>query len=543
MNAARWSPLLQLLSTSRLDRRIIWMLALSALSNAALLATINAAADNAANALANTRMMVLFAIIVVVFLRTQRYVLLTSISEVERILDAIRLRISRLVARSDLRRLELVGRARIYGSLHRETVTISQAASTLVVACQSAMMVVFSLIYLGWLSRGALALMLIAIVVSVRVHYKRVMQSSRLLHEAQHTENEFFDAFTHMLEGFKEVKLNRARAESLTGQLAAISTRLRDVKVRSAASFALQFLYGQLSVYLLLGAIVFLLPRLAAEYTDVVTKATASILFIVGPLTNLFSTMPYFSAANVAAEAIVELEQQLEAATEPPSDERRPAASAPPTIDMRGVRFSFADSAGHPTFTVGPIDLTIPSAEVLFIVGGNGSGKSTFLKLLTGLYPPDEGLISLGGITLNAATAVWYRSHFAAVLSDYHLFDRLYGVEDVDVEQVNDLLTMFEIESKTGLEDGRFTTLDLSAGQKKRIALAVALLEDRPILVLDEWAADQDPEFRRYFYETLIPRLKGEGRTIVAATHDDRYFSAADRVLKMEDGRFTDLKT
>lgn len=542
MKFARLSPLLRLLGSSRLDRRIIWMLAISAIANAGLLATINAAADHAANAEANTRDLALFAIVGLIFIRAQRYVLLTSITEVERILDAIRLRITRLVARADLRRLEYVGRAQIYGSLHRETVTISQAASTLVVACQAGMMVAFSLIYLGWLSRGALVLMVIAILVSVRVFTRRVAESARLMHEAQSTENEFFDGFTQMLDGFKEVKLNRARAEALTDHLSGISRRLREVKVKSAVSFALQFLHGQLSVYLLLGAVVFLLPRLAAEYTEVVTKATASILFIVGPLTNLFSTVPYFSAASVAAESITALEQQLEAAIEAEGTVPEEATNANQAIEMRGVRFSYRNGAGQPTFTVGPIDLTIAPGEVLFIVGGNGSGKSTLLKLLTGLYPPQEGVISMGRVSVDPATAEWYRSSFAGVLSDYHLFDRLYGLEPVDPERVTDMLRMFEIESKTGLDNGKFKTLDLSAGQRKRIALAVALLEQRPILVLDEWAADQDPEFRRYFYETLLPRMKAEGRTIIAATHDDRYFSTADRVLKMEDGQLMDLK-
>jgi putative ATP-binding cassette transporter len=523
MNFARWSPLLQLLGASRLDRRIIWVLGISALSNAGLLATINNAADNAANSAANGRDLAIFAIIFLIFIRAQRYVLLTSITEVERILDLIRVRIGRLVTRSDLRRLELVGRAQIYGSLHRETVTISQAASTLVVACQSGLMVVFSLLYLGYLSRGALVLMVIAIIVSIRLFTKRLAESSRLMHEAQRTENDFFDAFTQMLDGFKEVKLNRERARSLTGHLGSISRKLREVKVKSAVSFALQFLNGQLSLYLLLAAVVFVLPRFAAEYTDVITKATASILFIVGPLTNLFSTMPYFSAANVAAESIVALEKQLEEATEDgDANEREPEpASASPAIEMRGVRFSYRDHAGQPDFTVGPVDLKVTPGEVLFIVGGNGSGKSTFLKLLTGLYPTQEGVIAMNGVELNASTATWYRAAFAGVLSDYHLFD---------------------LESKTELVDDRFTTTDLSAGQKKRLALIVALLEDRPVLVLDEWAADQDPEFRRYFYQTLVPRLKAEGRTIIAATHDDRYFSVADRVMKMEDGRFTELQ-
>ena len=53
----------------------------------------------------------------------------------------------------------------------------------------------------------------------------------------------------------------------------------------------------------------------------------------------------------------------------------------------------------------------------------------------------------------------------------------------------------------------------------------------------DEWAADQDPEFRRYFYDVLLPGLKAEGRTLIVVTHDDRYFHVADQVVFMEEGR------
>lgn len=543
LDPARWAPLLRLLqhSESKFNVRLIWMAALSGFANAGLLAVINAAADNSASASANGRFLALFVIVVLVFLRAQRYILLTSVAEVERVLDEIRRRISSLIARSDLRQIEQVGRAQIYASLHRETVTISQATSSLVIAAQSLLMVGFSLIYLGWLSRAALALMLIAMAIAIRAYLKRAETSNRLMHDAISTENEYFDALNHLLDGFKETKLRRERAGALSARLARISMRLHDVKVESGSSFALQFVYGQLAVYLLLGAVVFLLPRLAADYTDVVIKATASILFIIGPLNNLLATMPSFSAANIAAESIADLETQLERAANgsPPPDAGMVAAASPAALHARDITFRFVDANGDTSFSVGPVSLDIAPGETLFIVGGNGSGKSTLLKLLTGLYAPDGGALSLGDTPLTKDTAPWYRSHFAAVFSDYHLFDRLYGFPDTP-PRLAELLRTFEIDHKTGVVDGRFTAVDLSAGQRKRLALAVALLEERPILVCDEWAADQDPEFRRYFYETLIPRLKAAGVTVIAATHDDRYFHLADRVLKMEDGRFVD---
>jgi putative ATP-binding cassette transporter len=537
----RWLPLIRLFQRgpARLHARLLWMAALSGLANAGLLATINAAADNSSRDAGNGRYLALFIVVVLIFLRAQRYILLTSVADVERLLDDIRRRIAELLARSDLRDVERIGRAQIYGSLHRETVTISQATSSLVIAAQSALMVLFSLVYLGWLSRAALALMLVAMIVAVRAHLKRGERSMRLLYEAQHTENEFFDALNHLLDGFKEVKLRRERSAALAERLRRISSRLHDMKVETGSSFAMQFVHGQLAVYLLLGAVVFLLPRMSASYSDVVIKATASILFIVGPLTNLLSTMPAFSAANVAAESIANLETQLErAASQAPAADDIPKAPAPAELDARGIVFRFTDAAGAPTFTVGPVDLRVAPGEIVFIVGGNGSGKSTLLKVLTGLYTPDEGTLRVGGVTLTPATAAWYRSHFAAVFTDYHLFDRLYGLEQARPARLAELLATFQITDKTGVVEDRFTTLDLSAGQRKRLALAVAMLEDRPILVCDEWAADQDPEFRRFFYERLLPGLKAAGVTIIAATHDDRYFASADRILKMEDGRF-----
>lgn len=543
MNPARWAPLLRLLqhSESRFNIRLVWMAALSGFANAGLLAVINAAADNSALDAANGRFVALFAIVVLVFLRAQRYILLTSVAEVERILDEIRLRISGLIARSDLRQIEQVGRAQIYASLHRETVTISQATSGLVIAAQSLLMVLFSLVYLAWLSRAALVLMLLAMAIAIRAYLKRSELTNRLMHEAVATENEYFDALNHLLDGFKETKLRRERAAALSSRLRRISSRLHDVKVESGSSFAMQFVYGQLAVYLLLGAVVFLLPRLSADYSQVVIKATASILFIIGPLNNLLGTMPQFSAANIAAESIAALEAQLEhAANGAPGPDTGPAAPAGPAdLHAEKLTFRFIDAAGETSFSVGPISLDIASGEVLFIVGGNGSGKSTLLKLLTGLYVPDTGTLRVGDTPLTGATAAWYRAHFAAVFSDYHLFDRLYGFPDAP-PRLAELLRTFQIDHKTGVVDGRFTAVDLSAGQRKRLALAVALLEERPILVCDEWAADQDPEFRRYFYEELIPRLKAAGTTVIAATHDDRYFHLADRVLKMEDGRFVD---
>lgn len=194
------------------------------------------------------------------------------------------------------------------------------------------------------------------------------------------------------------------------------------------------------------------------------------------------------------------------------------------------------DKDGFTLFEVGPLDLNIRQGEVLFIVGGNGSGKSTLLKLLTGLYPPSGGSMTLDGATIGPETYQTYRELFSAIFADFHLFRKLYGLESPDEQKIRELLREMELTRKTRYADRRFSDIDLSSGQRKRLAYIAALLEDKPIYVFDEWAADQDPIFRKYFYNNLIGDLRTMGKTVIAVSHDDRYFNRADRVLKMEEG-------
>jgi putative ATP-binding cassette transporter len=192
---------------------------------------------------------------------------------------------------------------------------------------------------------------------------------------------------------------------------------------------------------------------------------------------------------------------------------------------------------------LGPIDLQVYAGETLFIVGGNGSGKSTLAMLLTGLYRPSGGSLSLHGEAITDARRDWYRSHFSTVFSSFHLFERLVGpTGDFDLSLAQAWLARLRMERKVSVDPaGLLSTTQLSQGQRKRLALLVALVEERPILLLDEWAADQDPLFRAFFYLELLPELKSRGKTVIAISHDDRYFAVADRVLKCDGGQLSVL--
>jgi putative pyoverdin transport system ATP-binding/permease protein len=282
---------------------------------------------------------------------------------------------------------------------------------------------------------------------------------------------------------------------------------------------------------------VFILPGLTAGHGARTGEAVTAMLFLAGSLGVLLQAIPMWTQAETAAARLAGLRARLRAAV--PAH----ALAVPPDrfsgfgqLQLDGVTFAYDDADA--SFRVGPLDLCVPRGEVLFLVGGNGSGKSTLLKLLAGLYPPQTGCLRVDGQPVGDSTREAYRGLVATVFSDFHLFARPYGLP-ARPERIWPLLRLLGLEGIVGFDGRRFTTLDLSAGQRKRLAMVAALLEERPVLILDEWAADQDPASRRRFYRELLPALRDQGKTIVLATHDDQYFDAADRVLRMEYGRLT----
>jgi putative ATP-binding cassette transporter len=365
--------------------------------------------------------------------------------------------------------------------------------------------------------------------------------------EASSLEHRLFDRLMDFLNGFKEVRLNTRRSDELFEDVVEVSRVAANIKIRAQSETFRRMVFLQSALYGLLGAIAFAVPTFSgALEAETVTKTITALVFVVGTCFGLVQAIPILSAANTAADNIERLEARLLAAI--PVTE---VAAVEPSkrfhqIEMRNVVFRYVDKWSDAVFQVGPIDFTLRAGELVFITGGNGSGKSTFLKLLAGLYKPDSGEIIFDGVRVDDRTRQAYRELIAAIFPDYHLFEKLYGVPDPDPAEVDRLLTQFRLHDKTHLTDTQFSTLDLSAGQRKRLALIVALLEKRPLLLLDEWAADQDPEFRRKFYYDLLPELKQSGETVVAITHDDRYIDEMDlpaRRLRMEDGRFAAQET
>ena len=313
----------------------------------------------------------------------------------------------------------------------------------------------------------------------------------------------------------------------------------KEVRIRTEARFISNIIYTQVFMMILIASIVFLLPQVTSSSPQLIVSLVAVLLFIVGPLGYVVDAVPVISEANIAVEKLGELEEIFDKADDTAQTSPTGPLQSKVTFDsitLKRVTFSYAAPDDEKVFSVGPVDLKVNKGEIIFFVGGNGSGKTTLVKLLAGLYYPQRGMLYFDDIPVNMTNYDYYRNFFSIIFSDFHLFDRLYGIKNVDEKRLNTLLNAMELSEKISYSNGKFSNINLSTGQRKRLALVIALMEDRPIYVFDEVAADQDPGFRKYFYDEVLKDLKSQGKTIIMVSHDDRYFHVADRVVKMDFG-------
>jgi len=520
--------------------RLLVMSALGGLSTAAILAAINAGLQGTGNLWAAT----LFLVALFLFIKTQYYVTITTTAEIEAIIHKIRLRVMDHIRRSELLSIEAIGRSRIVAAITSDTAILTQASNMLCFSIQGAVLVFFVAIYVAFLSLAAIVTTIVIIgVAGVIFHYK----NRRLAAEKQKSaewEGRLFDRLTDFLDGFKEVRLNAARSMDLFEDASEVSRTAANIKINSQAETFKLIVTSQVSMYVLIGAVVFIAPQFSEALGGLtLTKTTTALMFIVGACFGLVQAIPILLNANAAADRIEHLEIELQATASVLDAAGLAAPSRFDAIEMTGIQFRYVDKSSEATFKIGPIDFSLHPGELVFITGGNGSGKSTFLRVLAGLYPPDSGQIRLNGQLIGDETRDKYRSLMSGIFFDYHLFHKLYGIPDPDPGEVDRLLRQFRLDTKTSLANGEFRTLDLSGGQRRRLALIVSLLEKRPILLLDEWTAEQDPEFRRKFYDELLPELMRAGATVVVITHDDRYLDELHlpaRRIRMDEGRIVE---
>lgn len=510
----------------------------SSLSRGMILATVNAAVAGAVAGNPNSWHFAEFVGFLALFLATTYYAMSRSKIVVEEMIQRLRLSICDKLLYTGLDLVESHGTGVLYARLIHDVNYISGSALTIVSALQSGVLVFFCIVYIGWLTWIGMVATLLTILGGVAVYYAQDRTATANFREVRAKEAEFFDSLNDLLNGFKEIKINRAKHIDIGSWIRHISDVYRALSVRTEIMYIRSFLTSEIFTFSLIAFLVFVLPVSFKTDTTTVFQFLAAILFMVGPLESLVKSIPAIVRARVSLDNIVELETVLDAAST--AEENRATEVAPMrfgTISLDGVEYRFTAHQSDDSFDLGPIDLKINRGETVFFVGGNGSGKTTLLKVLVGLYRPISGQIRVDGKALDDHDYQSYREMFTAVFGDFHLFQRVFGLKGIDAAFVNDLLKDLQIDTKTHFEDDRFSSINLSTGQRKRLAYAICLMEDRDIFILDEFAAEQDPGFRKYFYETLLPTLKERGKTVIAVTHDDAYFHACDRVVKMDYGR------
>ena len=511
---------------------------LAGIANALLIVIINQASQNYADP--NFRYLMLFGLAVAILAVTRRYTLYQTSTIARAALTRTNLRIADKIRRANLAAFEQVGKHRILTTLSEGTELIFEASRRIANGAVAAIMLLFSFIYMAWLSTMAFWLAVIVIVCGILVYLYNQKTVNIELRLSARKEGEFINSLNHLLEGFKELKVNRGKSNDLyCNHLETISMSAREGRIRTEARFISNIIYTQVFMMLLIASVIFLLPRITNSPPQLIVSLVAVLLFIVGPLGYVVDAVPVISEANIALGRLADIEAIFDKADDTVQTLPSGPLQSKTTFDaitLKKVAFSYASPDDAKVFSVGPIDLKVNKGEVLFLVGGNGSGKTTLVKLLAGLYYPRRGMLFLDDIPVNMMNYEHYRNYFSIIFSDFHLFDRLYGIESVEEHKLNRLLETMGLSEKIAYQNGKFSEINLSTGQRKRLALVIALMEDRPIYVFDEVAADQDPGFRRYFYEEVLKELKAQGKTVIVVSHDDRYFHVADKVLKMDYG-------
>lgn len=451
----------------------------------------------------------------------------------------LRMKLSRQILQVPLRKLEELGPHRLTVALTDDVLAISNAIILVPILCINIAVVIGCLIYLSWLSWTAFLAVLGFIVLGIATYQLPIFVATRSIRLAREQEDNLFRHFHALVEGIKELKIHNGRQETFLNEtLQSTATSFRRHNVKGMAVYAVAASWGQLLVFVVIALLIFLMPGMANAGTLVVTGFALTILYMMTPLQVIMNTLPNLGRASVALNKVETLGLSLKAESPDVAVRADDHKLRFDSLQLLDVRHSYHVEGEPNSFTLGPLDLTFKNGEVVFFVGGNGSGKTTLAKLLIGLYSPESGEVRLNDQSITDANREIYRQYFSVVFADFYLFEALLGLDSPELEsKAREYLKRLQLDQKVQIEGTKFSTTKLSHGQRKRLALLTAYLEDRPVYVFDEWAADQDPLFKEIFYLQLLPELKARGKTVFVISHDDHYYFVGDRIIKLDYGK------
>lgn len=444
----------------------------------------------------------------------------------------------RQVRNSPLAGIESVGEARLIQALSTDVSAIVMGAQLFPQLLTNSVTLVGMLSYLAYLNIDTFYFVLQVIVFGVVMYQIPVFFGNRYFVHAREHKNQLQEAFRGLIGGAKELKLSQDKQLGFENEvILKQETIVMGYEKKGITVYSIANNFGGLLCFFAIGGLSFIFLNYHNISNMQVLAAVMVLLYVTGPISTLLNFIPQLAMTKISLVKVQQLYEEIP--DEQVSLETHPVGPWQSLI-FKGVEYAYKSSnTREHGFAIGPLDLQINRGEVTFITGGNGSGKSTLAKVISQHYLPVNGGVYFDDTLVGDNNITSWRKEIGCIYSDYYLFDRPLGkdIDDNYRKEIERYLMAFDLQDKVSLEDGCFTTLKLSDGQRRRLALVVAIVEDKSLYLFDEWAADQDPQFKHIFYNQILPDLKSQGKAVVVISHDDRYFNLADNLIIMESGQ------
>jgi putative ATP-binding cassette transporter len=449
----------------------------------------------------------------------------------------LRIDLSKKINAMEVNQLENVGLPKLLNVLTEDMSRVTAASIAIPMVVVSTVTVIGMLVYLAILDLKIFSFTILAIIVGLFLFQFPVSKTKRYYNRARDLRDVMQEGFRGLIFGSYELKLNQSKSEQFLSKEIASPTldslhqeKKGDVILHIAGNSS------EILCFFAIGMVVFLLPKGVGFESQKLYGVVMALLYITGPVASILGLIQQLKIGEISLKKINEI-YTIDITA---SQSKLPIKPDWKTLTLSDIEYSY--SVDDNSFALGKVNLSLNRGNTYFIVGGNGSGKSTLSKVISLHYPASDGKMSFDKQLVTSDNLISAREQFFVIYSDYYLFKRIYkSLDEADLALIDKYLKLFKLDTKTELVDNEFTTVKLSDGQRRRLALIVALVEDREVYILDEWAADQDPEFKDLYYNFILSDLKRKGKTVIAITHDDRYFSHCDEVVKMEDGGVIDM--
>ncbi len=454
----------------------------------------------------------------------------------------LRLNLSRDILASPLSKLEKIGGSALTATLIDDINVIAQTLVIVPLICVNIALISGCLFYLGYLSGIAFGICVLFVGVWFLSVSLLTKSAHKYLQSAREATDRLYESVSGLTNGIKELKLSGERRSVFwSKQLGESAEELKNQTIKGEIVYTLAANWSRLVIFILIGVLLFVLARIVGTDAPTLSGVMLTVLFIMAQLDVILNQLPQIGRAETALNKIADLQFSLQNAgndTKIGIAEKINFQNSKREfrfLELSDLNHSYFREDEEKSFALENINLRIEAGELIFVVGGNGSGKTTLAKLILGLYAPENGCVIWNEEIVSEEIREEYRETFGAVFSDFHLFKDLPC--EISAAKAATLLEKLHLSHKVKIVENRFSTVQLSQGQRKRLALLAVYAQDKPVYLFDEWAADQDPLFKEIFYLEMLPALKSAGKTVIAVTHDEKYFYLADRLIKIENGR------